>query len=94
MVVVAYRNDKCTSQLPRALLGNPKEQLAMVSIKYVRNGQMLCMHTCPLRSHFLIGGIFNILMLSLWPSDFVSSHDGKEQLIGFFFLLAFINEFI
>lgn len=65
MVVVAYRKDKCTSQLPCALLSNPKEQLAMASIKYVRNGQMLCMHTCPLWSHFLIGEIFNLLMLSL-----------------------------
>lgn len=44
LVAVAWRKDKHTSQLPRALLINPKEQLAMVSLMCVPNGQRGCIH--------------------------------------------------
>jgi len=52
VVGVACRKGRCTSQRSRALLSNPKKPLPMVSIKYVCNGQMVCMHTSILVSFF------------------------------------------
>lgn len=82
---------------PSVWLSNPKEQLAVGSIKYVNNMQIIC--TLILVSFFappfffisLIEEIFNVLILLLRPSGFMSMVKTSSQE---FFLLTFVNEFI